>query len=301
MGDNNLLAEFGYYLESCKLSKNTRLSYISDLTIFFNFIGKAGSGNLMFDASLFKQQAEDFFKYLEEKGYDNNSIHRFQASLKKFAKFLKLKGKLKLDEELFIGSVKPKVKLPTVLSEDTINKFLDNFKPTDSERFCYRNQAILELLYSSGLRVSELTNLRFSDVYLSNNFLRCKGKGDKERIIPISQKAVEAIMEYLKRERGKIKKAQSTDFLFVSQKGSKLNRSSVWNILKYEARKRGLSCKVYPHLLRHCFATHLLEHDLDLIYIKDLLGHANINTTQIYTAVSNKKLKETFKKFHPRA
>lgn len=164
-----------------------------------------------------------------------------------------------------------------------------------------RDRAILEVLYSCGLRVSELTGLTLKDLSLENAYLRCRGKGNKERIVPLGEPAVQAIQNYLQEARGRLLGKKSSNLLFLNFRGGGLTRQGVWEILKKWAKKHGIKENVYPHLMRHSFATHMLDHGADLRSVQEMLGHVDISTTQIYTHVSRQHLIEVFRKAHPRA
>lgn len=269
-------------------SSNTLLSYKIDLKELSNFLNKRGK-------SLVKASKDDlsqFINILSERGFTNNTIIRKLASIRTFYKYLLSEEIIEEDVVSFLDTPKKEKKIPKVLFEDQIKKLLD--QPLLQEERYARERSILELLYSCGLRVSEIVNLTINDINLEDGFLRIKGKGNKERIVPLGSKAISALSEYLKQRRH-IKEKK----LFLNSRNKGLSRQSVWLIVKQFANNVGLD--ISPHTLRHSFATHLLDNGADLRVVQELLGHSSISTTQIYTHVSNKRLKEEFETTHPRA
>ena len=196
-----------------------------------------------------------------------------------------------------ITGLKTTKSIPRVLNEDDINNLLD-FKLNNA--YDYRNKAMLELMYSSGLRVSELLNLEINNIDLDNDIVRCFGKGSKERIIPLSDFAIKALYEYIYVYRNTLIKNKSTNILFLNSKGNKLSRQGFTKILKNIALEKGINKDLSPHTIRHSFATHLINHGADLRSVQTMLGHENIKTTQIYTHVSNNYVKENYENSHPR-
>lgn len=269
-------------------SPNTLASYKIDLTELSNFLNEKGS-------SLIKASREDlvqFINMLSERGFTNNTIIRKLASIRTFFKYLLSEGIIKEDLVSFLDTPKKEKKIPKVLFEDQIKELLE--QPLLQQEKYARERSILELLYSCGLRVSEIVNLTINDINLEEGFVRIKGKGNKERIVPLGSKAISAISEYL-RQRRHIKEKK----LFLNSRNKGLSRQSVWLIVKQFAGNVGLD--ISPHTLRHSFATHLLDNGADLRVVQELLGHSSISTTQIYTHVSNRRLKEEFEMAHPRA
>ncbi|MBC7321014.1 site-specific tyrosine recombinase XerD [bacterium] len=269
-------------------SPNTLSSYKIDLTELSSFLNEKGSS--LIEAN--KEDLVQFINMLSERGFTNNTIIRKLASIRTFFKYLLSEGIIEKDLVSFLDTPKKEKKIPKVLFEDQIKKLLE--QPLLQEERYARERSILELLYSCGLRVSEIVNLTINDINLEEGFVRIKGKGNKERIVPLGSKAISAISEYL-RQRRHIKEKK----LFLNSRNKGLSRQSVWLIVKQFANNVGLD--ISPHTLRHSFATHLLDNGADLRVVQELLGHSSISTTQIYTHVSNKRLKEEFEMAHPRA
>ena len=215
--------------------------------------------------------------------------------------FRHLAGKGKVSEDVAEGIDSPKVEkyLPETLNELSVKKLLEASRE-DSRPLARRDTAILELLYSSGLRVSELVNARLENIYLEDGAIRVTGKGNKTRVVPVGSAALEALNCYLKGERPSLVSRQSGSEIFLSKWGKKLTTTRIWQIVKQRAKLAGIEQNIYPHLLRHSFATHLLGNGADLRVIQELLGHADISTTQIYTHVDQKQLRDVHRKFHPR-
>jgi integrase/recombinase XerD len=221
------------------------------------------------------------------------------VALKIFFRFLKARRLISHDPADVLVLPRLERYLPDTLNEVEVEKLLQ----VDLHQRPYpkRDRAILELLYSSGLRISELTNARLEQINLEDRFIRVTGKGNKTRVIPVGRKACEAINEYLEAERHNLVKPRTGSELFLSRRGQKLTTQRVWQIVKEIAELGAFDMRIYPHLLRHSFATHLLSNGADLRIIQELLGHADISTTQIYTHVDQNRLKTIHKKFHPRA
>ena len=286
----NKINDFLDYLNlEKKYSPNTVASYKKDLDKYYNFF-KTKSLN-----SINNKDIEDYIISLN-KELSSKSVSRNISSLKTFYKFLIIDGAVKSSP--MDGITVPKIPktLPKVLSEEEINKLLTINLETPYD---YRNKAMLELMYSSGLRVSELINLTVNDVDLKDEIVKVYGKGSKERIIPIGQYASEAVNIYLNGYRNSLVKKKVSNYLFLSSRGDKMSRQAFFKIIKNLAKAKNIKTDFSPHTLRHSFATHLLKHGADLRSIQELLGHSDISSTQIYTHISNEKLKENYKTAHP--
>ncbi len=276
------------------LSPNTLKAYERDLRLFASFIARREQDAL-------NCEANDLFLFIYESkraGKAARSVARYTATLRGFFTFLLAEGLRVDDPTLYLDSPKLEKSLPRVLSEETMDKLLEASAQDD---LGVRNLAMIEVLYGSGLRVSELIGLRIADVSLEIGYLRCLGKGGKERIVPLGEPAAVALQRYLKGPRERLRRKLSTDAIFLNSKGRKLTRQGFWLILKEWAKEHGVEEDIYPHMLRHTFATHLVDHGADLRSVQELLGHADISTTQIYTHLSRKKILEVFRKAHPRA
>lgn len=271
-----------------KYSNNTILSYHNDLKIYLKFLK---------DKSVLKVQEKDVQIFLNQERQDKNSrtIAHLLTVLNNFYQFLLKNQYLSKNPVEYIELPKLKKTLPIVLSHEEIESLLDIELVT---KYDYRNKAMLELLYSSGLRVSELVNLTVYDVQLSENIVRIIGKGGKERIVPIDDYATKYLTIYMNEYRPQLLKKQITNDLFLNNLGRKISRQSMFKIIQQIALKKGIRTHFSPHTLRHSFATHLLENGADLRSIQELLGHSSISTTQIYTHVSNQFKKENYE-YHP--
>jgi integrase/recombinase XerD len=203
------------------------------------------------------------------------------------------------DPSVHIETPKTERKLPKVLSPQEVEALLET--PASNDPFSQRDKAMLELLYATGIRVSELVQLNISDIHLNMGFIRCMGKGSKERIIPLGKMAQSAIERYINSGRSEMLKGKKTEALFLNHHGNRLSRQGFWKILKQLAKKAKIEKDLTPHTLRHSFATHLLENGADLRAVQEMLGHADISTTQIYTHVTKTRLKDVYSAFHPRA
>ena len=239
-----------------------------------------------------------YLMFLKEKGLSGNSISRNLVAIKAFHRFLTHEKYIKEDITSVLDSPKLWKHLPEALSASEVEEILK--KPNVKNWMGLRDRAALELMYATGLRVSELVNLNIENVNLDIGFVRCIGKGSKERIVPIGRKSQAALTRYLEKSRTKLLKSQSVNSLFLSRLGKKISRQSFWKMIKKYARLAGIKKDIMPHTLRHSFATHLLEGGADLRVVQEMLGHADIATTQIYTHINKDRLKSIHLKFHPR-
>jgi integrase/recombinase XerD len=268
--------EFLGYLEiECGLSRNTILSYGRDLRGF--------------KGPLTRPAIQDHMAGLMQgRRRRASSIARASAALRSFLKYL---GREDL-ARFVLAPKKPRL-LPHPLDGNQIRDLIE----TDTgDRLSMRDRALLELLYACGLRVSEISTLKMTDLNLDAGYLRCFGKGDKERVVPIGKRAIEALKEYFAGDRGDT----DCEFVFVSSKGGRLVRESIWRLVRKHALHADVRGRVFPHAVRHSFATHLVEGGADLRYVQEMLGHSKISTTQVYTAVDRKRLLAVHRKFHPR-
>ena len=278
------------------LSANTVAAYGLDLAQFAEHARKKGIKSA---EALTETVLLGFLQGLRQAGISPNSISRKLSAIKTFAKFAYREGYIKTDFTANTDGMRRVKKLPSVLTIEEISNLLaqpDGRKPAGS-----RDKAMLETLYATGVRVSELINLRLSDVNESVGFVRCFGKGSKERIIPLGKVAIDYLGQYLANGRPKFARAGSSEYLFLTNRGKKMSRVGFWKVIKKYAALAGITKNITPHILRHSFATHLLEGGADLRSIQEMLGHADIATTQVYTHVSRDKLKEVYRKSHPRA
>lgn len=277
------------------LSRNTILSYQGDINAYIDFL----KGLHIESFSLTKKNhITDFMLSQKDKGLSANSVARRLAAIKSFYRFLVRERILKADPSNLIDSPKLWKKIPQTLSANEVDALLAC--PNIRDRQGIRDKAILEVLYATGMRVSEAVNLKTDNLNLDVGFLRCIGKGNKERIIPIGKKAISSIKRYLDIGRPQQLKNKESDFLFLNRFGKKISRQSLWKIIKRYAKDARVKKPIRPHILRHSFATHLLERGADLRSVQEMLGHANISTTQIYTHISKERLKAIHKMFHPR-
>ncbi len=279
-----------YLLIDKKYSEDTICSYKNDLEKFFLFFKNISIKNIS------KNDLRDYLKYLNQSKLSEKSISHNISTLRSFYKFLVTENYLDNNLVMFIDLPKIPKTLPNVLSIEEIDKLLD-ISVTD--KYSARNKAMLELMYSSGLRISELINLKVVDVSLDEALVRVFGKGSKERIIPIGDCALDALEIYMSTYRPDLLKKQSSDYLFLSSRGSKISRQAFFKIIKAIALEKNIKSEISPHTLRHSFATHMLNCGADLRSIQELLGHSDISTTQIYTHISKNKISDDYKKSHP--
>lgn len=277
------------------LSNNTIIAYRKDLDSYIGFISNRHVNAL---SKITKNDITNFMMNQKDKGISANSIARRLAAIRMFHRFLARERILKSDPSSLIDSPKLWKKIPDTLSLNEVEALLA--QPDIRDRQGVRDKAMLEVLYATGMRVSEIVNLKSDDVNLDIGFLRCIGKGDKERIIPLGKKAINSIKRYLGISRPHFLKTKESNFLFLSRLGKKLSRQSVWKIMKRYAKLARIKKPIRPHILRHSFATHLLERGADLRSVQEMLGHSNISTTQIYTHINKERLKTIHKMYHPR-
>jgi len=282
------------------LATNTILAYGRDLKRFAEFLRKRQKNKL---EDVTREDVVDFLSHLYKEKMDSRSVARYLVSVRGIYKFAMMEGMVTTDPTENLESPKIRNTLPTYLRVEEVNKLLE--APNTSTPLGLRDRAMLEILYSTGLRVSELLNLRVSDIDMRIGCVRCIGKGDKERLVPIGRKAMEAIQQYLEHARPKFARPASppphSQALLLTSVGRQLSRVGIWKIMHDYGVRLGLRGRLTPHKLRHSFATHLLERGADLRSVQLMLGHADISTTQIYTHVVEERLKEIYKAHHPRA
>ncbi len=288
---SELVEEFLRYLLIDKgYSNNTIASYKIDLEKFLEYNKGKSIDNIT------NSDLKEYVKWLNKENLNEKSISRNISCLKSFYKFLVIEKYVKNNPSDLISIPKVKKSLPKTLTEDEVIKLLD-IDLTDN--FSYRNKAMLEVMYATGLRVSELVNLKLQDVDLSQDLVRTFGKGSKERVIPIGEYAREYLEKYIYEYRGSMVKRTNNEYLFLNNHGNKMTRQGFFKIIKKIAKEKGIDKELSPHTLRHSFATHLLKYGADLRTIQELLGHSDISTTQIYTYISNEELKKNYENFHP--
>lgn len=285
-----LYAEKGY-------SIHTMDSYSRDLAQFAEFIaltsGRAPSEISANDVSLFNRYLSD------EKNLARNSIARKITAVRSFVKYLESESIVKQGTTEDIATVKNEKRLPKALSRAQVEEIINSMpseKPAE-----IRDLAMIELLYASGMRVSELTGAKLSDLSMKDGFIRCRGKGAKMRMAPVGKKALERLKIYIEEVRPELADKTGSDALFLNSRGNPLSRSTVWSAVKKLAHNAGVVANVSPHTFRHSFATHLMENGADLRAVQEMLGHVDISTTQVYTHVTRNRMREVYKKFHPRS
>jgi len=278
-----------YLLIDKKYSSNTIESYKRDLIKFNIFCNKTIN-------NISEKDIKNYLKYLTDNKESKTSIARNISTLRSYYKFLMIEKIVNNNIMENIEFPKLDKKLPNTLDEEDIDKLLD-IKLTDE--FSIRNKAMIELMYATGLRVSELVNIKIHDIDLDMALVKTMGKGSKERIVPIGDYALYYLKNYLLNYRSNMLKREYNDYLFLNNHGKQMTRQGFFKILKKLAIEQGIDKEFSPHTLRHSFATHLLNHGADLRSIQELLGHSDISTTQIYTHLSNEKLRESYDEFHP--
>ncbi len=293
--EKDLVKEFINYISLEKgLAKNTQEAYGRDLRFYLDYLEKKKIEPLKIE----HQQITDYLWSRKEKGIKPSSLFRYLESIKLFHRFLFTEGHTKNDPTIYLTSPKLVRRLPAVLKTEEVEKLLA--QPDLNKYYGLRDRAMLELLYACGLRVSELINLNLDNINLDLSYLRCVGKGDKERIVPLGHYAVGYIRRYLEERKKKPVSKESENILFLDKLGRRFSRVGFWKMIKKYGKKAGLLKNISPHTLRHSFATHLLERGADLRAIQEMLGHSDISTTQIYTHLEREHLKDLHRKFHPR-
>ncbi|MFB3919853.1 site-specific tyrosine recombinase XerD [Candidatus Velamenicoccus archaeovorus] len=276
------------------LSKNTILAYRSDLKDYTGFLEAVSKKSVSASS---REDIRDFMLHQKDKGLCVNSISRALAALRMFYRFLAREKLIKSDVSSYIDSPKLWKKIPDVLNLDEVERLIE--APDLNTPQGVRDRAILEVMYATGMRVSEVAGLRLTDLNADVGFVRCLGKGKKERIVPLGTKAVASVARYLEKVRPRLAKSGAQE-LFLNRSGRRISRVSLWKLIKRYARKARIKKPIRPHILRHSFATHLLERGADLRSVQEMLGHANISTTQIYTHVNKDWLRSIHKTYHPR-
>ncbi len=284
-----------YLMEEKHASANTLSSYIRDLTQFQAWLMQHGSMDLQ---KVKKETVSDYLQSLMQQGKSPATVTRNVASIKSFYAYMVQAGYVKTNPAKSVTAVKVDRKIPEILTSKEVELFLDQPKCVDEKGF--RDHAMLELLYATGIRVSELIGLNTNDVNLTVGFVRCSGK-DKERIIPLYQTAIKALQDYVNNIRPRIVSDADENALFVNMNGERMSRQGFWKIIKYYQEKAGIEKEITPHTLRHSFAVHLLQNGADLRSIQEMLGHADISSTQIYTHIIKQQLNDVYHKAHPRA
>ncbi len=283
-----------YSAGECHLAENTVAAYRRDLVRFVSWLAGRSIPSLSI------RDLADYAGWLHEQKLGPATIARHIVSLKVFFRYLQLEGVLKDNLAELLGSQKLWERVPKVLSAGQIDELLES--PNKYDACWRRDRALLELLYATGCRASEISNLYLRDVHFDEGFCLCRGKGDKQRLVPLGARAVDAVREYLQHERPELVAKASTDppWALLSYRGRRLRRERIWELLKRYALRVGVPLDVSPHTLRHSFATHMLCGGADLRQVQEMLGHASIATTQIYTHVDTSRLKAVHKQFHPR-
>lgn len=279
------------------LSVNTRQAYERDLRLFCKTLGFKNSDALV---NVNREQITGYMTQLKEKGLAAATIARKLAAIKAFYRFMTAEGYMDANPAEVVEAGTKGIKLPRVLSEDEVVRLLNQPDITTAEGF--RDRTMLEVLYATGMRVSELINLTLERVDLNMKYIIAFGKGSKERIVPLGSVAAEFLQQYLEKVRPKLTHAgRNTNIVFLAFGGHELTRQRFWQIIRAYGRKANINKALTPHILRHSFATHLLDNGADLRSVQELLGHSDISTTQIYTHLTNKRLRDIYAKAHPRA
>ena len=298
MIDEALVESFlNYLIVECGLSDNTIKGYKGDLRNFSNYLNDTDIKHFQ---DLRAKMIVGFIESEKQRELSENSISRCLVTVKMLYKYMVMEGKISVNPMSAVSTLKLQKHLPEVLHYNAIEEMLQ--APDCNNKLGIRDKAMLELMYATGARVSEVASIKVSWINFDYGFIRCQGKGSKQRIVPMGTEAAKAIRRYLQEVRPLLLKREYDEpLLFLSRTGKKLRRENIWSIVKKYAMKAGIRSNISPHTLRHSFATHLLEGGADLRSVQEMLGHSNISTTQIYTHVDKKYLKATHQKFHPRA
>ena len=293
--EHEIQAFLSYLRVEKSVSPNTQDAYRRDVRQFAESVAKKGLGM----KQITRSDLIDFMRGLYKRGLDSRSVARHLATLRHFFRFALAEGFIVEDPAAAIESPRVRSVLPRFLSVDEVDRLLT--APDDKTTIGLRDKAIIEVLYSAGLRVSELCGLQLDDIRFDSGYLSCTGKGNKQRLVPLGRRALEVLQRYLKESRAQLAKEQSPSHLFLNRRAGACTRHFVWSMLAGYGRKAMITKKLKPHMLRHSFATHLLDRGADLRSVQMMLGHADIATTQIYTHVVEERLKQVYKEHHPRA
>jgi integrase/recombinase XerD len=277
------------------VSANTLDAYRRDVEKFAAF---AASHRIALN-SVTRDEIVDFLRHLYHRKLDSRTVARHLVTIRHFFRFALAEGLINEDPAETVESPRFRSSLPMFLTVEEVERLIE--QPDASTVIGLRDKAMVEVMYSAGLRVSELCKLRLNDIYYDKGYVRCVGKGDKERLVPIGRRAVEVVRRYLKESRPKLARENSPPLLFMSRKGGECSRHGFWKTISDCGRLAGIRKKLKPHMLRHSFATHLLDRGADLRAVQMMLGHADIATTQIYTHVVEERLKQVYREHHPRA
>lgn len=284
-----------YLTVEAGLAENTVLAYGRDLK---SFLGHCKSNNIKHLSQIKLAIIQDYLRIITHDQKGESSIKRALVAIRMFLRYARLMGLVEDDVTTVLESPKIWQRLPCICSKQQVVDLMN--APSPDEPFYFRDKAMLELLYATGIRASELAGLRISDLNLDIGYLRCLGKGNRERVVPVGKVAIEATVEYLAKLRPGLVKPFSDNFLLLSRTGRPMGRIEVWRMVKKYAMRAGMPRNLTAHTLRHCFATHLLTGGADLRSVQEMLGHVDIATTQIYTHVDQERLREIHRKFHPR-
>ena len=292
----NMKLFLGWISAEKGLSDNTKKSYEFDLRHFCEYL----EINNLNELSVSQKDLQKFIEYLYDLKLVQTSIHRHVSAIRGYYRFLIAEDEIKHDPTENLESPKLPKYLPSVLCQEDVELLLEN-TIDNNEKATLRNRAILELLYSTGMRVSECITLTTDQFLANKEYMIVIGKGNKERVVPVGEIAREWVLRYLQDERPKFVKPASANYLFINQRfGKPLTRMAIWNIITEAAMRAGISAEISPHTMRHSFATHLLEGGCDLRIVQEFLGHSNITTTEIYTHISSTYLIDAHRHFHPR-
>jgi integrase/recombinase XerD len=277
------------------VSANTLDAYRRDVEKFAAF---AASHRIALNR-VTRDEIVDFLRHLYHRKLDSRTVARHLVTIRHFFRFALAEGLINEDPAETVESPRFRSSLPMFLTVEEVERLIE--QPDASTVIGLRDKAMVEVMYSAGLRVSELCKLRLNDIYYDKGYVRCIGKGDKERLVPIGRRAVEVVRRYLKESRPKLARENSPPLLFIIRKGGECSRHGFWKTISDCGRLAGIRKKLKPHMLRHSFATHLLDRGADLRAVQMMLGHADIATTQIYTHVVEERLKQVYREHHPRA
>jgi len=284
-----------YLTVEAGLSENTILAYGRDLKAFLQYCQSQKVGRL---GQIKPAIVHKYLRILDQTNKAEGSIKRALVAIRMFLRFVRMMGLVEDDFTAMLESPKLWQRLPVICSKKQVISIIN--APLPDEPYYFRDKAMLELLYATGVRASELAGLKVSDLNLDIGYLRCLGKGSRERVIPVGQAAIAATVDYLQTLRPRLAKPYSGDFLLLSRTGRPMSRIEIWRLIKKYAARAGMPRNLTVHTLRHCFATHLLAGGADLRSVQEMLGHVDIATTQIYTHVDQERLRRIHKQFHPR-